>query len=104
MACAAVSGQPLSARNEVLTILPGPLDDAELADKIRDAGSVAIMKIGRHFERIKSVVAELGLLEQAYFVKYASLPEEGVTPLSEMEGPAPYFSMILINRVRDPWL
>ena len=104
MACAAISGQPLSARNEVLTILPGPLKDDELEEKIQESGSVAIMKIGRHFDRIRSVVEKLGLLEQAYFVKYATLPEEGVVPLAELKGPAPYFSMILINRVRDPWL
>ena len=53
-ACAAAHVHPLVARNDILTILPGPLDDIVLVEKIAAADAVAIMKIGRHKPRLKT--------------------------------------------------
>ncbi len=102
--CAARAGMPLAARNERLTILPGPLDEAELTKRIEGAESVAIMKVGRHLPKIRSVIEALGLTDKAVYVERASLPEEVVLPLSEAPEKAPYFSMILLTKGADPWL
>ncbi|SHH04362.1 precorrin-2/cobalt-factor-2 C20-methyltransferase [Cognatiyoonia sediminum] len=102
--CAARAGMPLAARNERLTILPGPLDEAELTKRIEGAESVAIMKVGRHLPKIWSVIEALGLTDKAVYVERASLPEEVVLPLSEAPEKAPYFSMILLTKGADPWL
>ena len=48
------------ARNERLTVLPGPLDEAELRSRIEGAESVAIMKVGRHLPKIRGVIDDLG--------------------------------------------
>ncbi len=103
-ACAARAGIPLAARNERLTILPGPLPRAALADRIAGAESVAIMKVGRHLRKIRDVISELGLMDQATYVERASLPDERVLPLADAPEDAPYFSMILIVKGGDPWL
>ena len=103
-ACAARAGMPLAARNERLTILPGPLDEAELTKRIEGAESVAIMKVGRHLPKIRSVIEALDLTDKAVYVERASLPEEVVLPLSEAPDKAPYFSMILLTKGADPWL
>lgn len=103
MACAASAQLPLAARNERLTVLPGPLPEAELRARIEGAESVAIMKIGRHLPKIRAVIEGLGLLERAVYVERASLAEERVLPLAEVEK-APYFSMILLVKGGDPWL
>jgi precorrin-2/cobalt-factor-2 C20-methyltransferase len=103
-ACAARAGLPLAARNERLTVLPGPLPDAVLAERIAGAESLAILKVGRHLPRIRAVIRELGLEAQAVYVERASLPEERVLPLAEAPEDAPYFSMILLTRGTDPWL
>ena len=103
-ACAARARMPLAARNERLTVLPGPLDEAELTKRIEGAESVAIMKVGRHLPKIKSVIAALGLTDKAVYVERASLPEEVVLPLAEAREKAPYFSMILLTKGADPWL
>ncbi|MEP5760835.1 MAG: precorrin-2 C(20)-methyltransferase [Litoreibacter sp.] len=103
-ACAARAKMPLAARNERLTILPGPLPEAELRARIEGAESVAIMKVGRHLSKIRSVIDELGLTEQATYVERATLPEEVVLPLSRAPEKAPYFSMILLTKGADPWL
>jgi len=103
-ACAARAGRPLAARNERLTILPGPLPEDELRARIDGAESVAIMKVGRHLPKIRRVISDLGLLGQASYLERVSLPQERVCPLSDAPEIAPYFSMILLNKGADPWL
>ncbi len=103
-ACAARARMPLAARNERLTILPGPLPAPELRARIEGAESVAIMKVGRHLTKIRDVIAELGLLGAATYVERATLDDERVLPLSDAPTDAPYFSMILITKGADPWL
>jgi len=102
--CAARAGMPLAARNERLTVLPGPLPAAELRIRIEGAESVAIMKVGRHLKKIRTVIAELGLTEKAAYIERASLPDELVCPLAQAPETAPYFSMIILTKGADPWL
>ena len=103
-ACAARAGLPLAARNERVTVLPGPLPEAELAARIAGAESVAVLKVGRHLPKLRAVIARLGLLECAVYVERATLAEELVCPLAEAPEDAPYFSMILLTKGADPWL
>lgn len=98
-ACAARAGQPLVSRNQVLSIVPAPLDEADLEARIDAADAVAIMKVGRHLEKVRTVLGRLGRLESAVYVERATLADERVMPLSELEETrAPYFSMILSRR------
>jgi precorrin-2/cobalt-factor-2 C20-methyltransferase len=103
-ACAARAGLPLAARNERLTVLPGPLPEDELRTRIEGAESVVIMKVGRHLAKIRGVIDALGLTDQAVYVERATLPEEVVLPLAKAPEKAPYFSMILLTKGADPWL
>jgi precorrin-2/cobalt-factor-2 C20-methyltransferase len=97
-ACAGASGGPLALRNETLTILPGPLPEAELKARLAATDAAAIVKVGRHFAKIRRVIRELGLEDRAHYVERATLPTERYRPLSELkEDSAPYFSMILIR-------
>ena len=103
-ACAARAGQPLAARNERVTVLPGPLPEDELARRIEGAESVAILKVGRHLPKLRAVIGRLGLAERAIYVERATLADERICPLSEAPDKAPYFSMILVAKGADPWL
>ena len=103
-ACAALAGRPLVARNERLTVLPGPMPETELRDRIDGAESVVIMKVGRHLGKIRAVIEGLGLTDQAMYVERASLPDQIVCPLADAPDVAPYFSMILLTKGADPWL
>ena len=93
---------PLSARNEVITVLPATLPDDQLRVRIIAADSIVIMKLGRHLPRIRGLLEELKLT--ATYVERASLPNGSVMKLEEMTGDAPYFSLLLITKGRDPWL
>ena len=103
-ACAAAHAHPLVARNDVLTILPGPLDDVVLAEKIAGAEAIAIMKIGRHMPRLKALFTELGLEDRALYVSHASLDHQRHLCLEDAPDEAPYFSMILLYKGDDPWI
>ena len=102
--CAAALQRPLSARNEVLTIIPGTLDEEELAKRIAGADALAIMKVGRHLSKIKRVLEKQGLVDVSGYVERASLPNQRLCPLTEAPDKAPYFSMILVTKGGDPWL
>lgn len=103
-ACAAEAGRPLVARNERLTVLPGPMDEATLRDRIAGAEAVAIMKVGRHLPKIRAVIEDLGLTNAASYIERATLPEQVVVSLRDAPDTAPYFSMILLTKGADPWL
>lgn len=103
-ACAAMAKKPLAARNEVLTVLPGPLSKKELERRLADNNSSAIMKVGRHIKKIKSVIDRLGLMDSSLYIERASLKEQKVLKLIDAPEVAPYFSMILVNKEEDPWL
>lgn len=103
-AASAALGLPLVARNDRLTVIPGPRDTDELTQRIENAEAVAIMKVGRHLGRIRQVVEDLGLLDNSTYVERATLPNQRLLPLAEAPDPAPYFSLILIAKGNDPWL
>ena len=103
-ACAAAHAHPLVARNDVLTILPGPLDDVVLAEKIAAAEAIAIMKIGRHMPRLKALFSRLGFADRALYVSHASLGYQRNLRLQDAPDEAPYFSMILLYKGDDPWI
>ncbi|WP_428547229.1 precorrin-2 C(20)-methyltransferase [Profundibacter sp.] len=103
-ASAAALGLPLAARNEVLSVIPGPLEDDALKARIATADSLVIMKVGRHLERIRRVIDGLGLLDRAHYIERASLAQEQRMALEDAPQNAPYFSMILITKGTDPWL
>jgi precorrin-2/cobalt-factor-2 C20-methyltransferase len=97
-ACAAAAGRTLARRDEVLTVLPATLPDAELLLRLEQPGAIAILKVGRHLARLKALLTRLHLLERSVYIAHASRVDEQVAPLSAYEGmEAPYFSMILVS-------
>jgi precorrin-2/cobalt-factor-2 C20-methyltransferase len=103
-ACTATIGRPLAARNDILKILPGTLDASRLKDEIASSDAIAIMKVGQHFEKIRAVLAELGLAERATIIERATRDDEKITPLADVpEGERPYFSTILVYKGGESW-
>jgi len=96
-ACAAAAGRPLVARDETLTVVPATLDDPALAARIRGSDALAIMKIGRHFSRVRKHLRECGREGDAVYIAHGTRPDEVVAPLPELgEIQAPYFSILLV--------
>ena len=103
-ACAARVGLPLAARNQSVTVVPGPLPDDELRRHMRSADALVLMKVGRHMGRVRRLLAAEGLADRAVYVERATLPGERCLSLAEAPAEAPYFSMILVPKEADPWL
>lgn len=105
MASASALKRPLAARNDVLTVVPGTMPDAELEQRIAGADAVAIMKVGRHLPRIRALIERMGVMGAAGYCERVSLEEEKILPLESVTAhAAPYFSMILIYKGGEEWI
>lgn len=103
-ASAAGIARPLAARNDILKVLPAPLEAERLKTEIQSADAVAIIKVGKHFDKVRSVIRDLDLETQATIIEAASRDDEKVTPLADVpDGERPYFSTILIYKGAEPW-
>ena len=103
-ACAAVLAAPLAARNDVLTVVPAPLDEAALAARLADVDAAAIIKLGRHFAKVRGVLDRLDLTGRARYVEHATMATQRILPLAAVDpATVPYFSMILVHRRGEAW-
>ena len=104
MACAATLGAPLAARNDVLTVLPATLSSDLLERRIREVDAVAVIKVGRHLQKVRAVIEAMGLIANARYVERATMENEKILPLADVdEDEVPYFSMILLHARGDAW-
>jgi precorrin-2/cobalt-factor-2 C20-methyltransferase len=103
-AAAAAIARPLAARNEILKILPAPLPDDVLRTELSATPAAAIIKVGRHFDRIRDLLRETGHAQNAMVVEYATTIRQRITPLAGFGyGERPYFSTILCYRGEEAW-
>jgi precorrin-2 C20-methyltransferase/precorrin-3B C17-methyltransferase len=93
----AALGRPLVEHEEILTVLPGTLDEATLTDRLASADSAVVMKLGRTFDKVRRSFAEAGRLDQAWYIERASTAQQRVVPLAEVDpDTVPYFSLALL--------
>ena len=105
MASASAVGRPLAARNDVLTVVPAPLDDETIADHLKRCDALAFIKVGRHLARVRNLIEEAGLLESAAYLERVTLGNQKLMPLAQVgDDGAPYFSMILIYKGAETWI
>src|SRR3984893_7465815 len=75
-ACAAAAAIPLVARDDALAVIPATLGEDHIADRIAASESVAIIKLGRHVAKLRRVLNQLGLLDDAVCIERATLPTQ----------------------------
>jgi precorrin-2/cobalt-factor-2 C20-methyltransferase len=101
-AAAAAARKPLAIRTDTLAVLPATLPKEALRARLGQATAAAILKVGRHLDKVRQVLDELNLLDRAIYVEQVSSAEQRVMPLVDMkELSAPYFTLILIPREPD---
>lgn len=100
MAASSALGLPLTSRNDVLTVLPGPLDDDALRRHILSADVTVIMKLGRHLPRIRALLDNMGLTHKAHYAERVSIDgQQKLSPLGALgDHEAPYFSLLIVQR------
>ena len=99
MACAGASLTPLVARNEVLSILPGPMPEKDLKSHLERTDAAAIIKLGRHAPKVYGILDDLGLLDQAQYIEHATMSNQRIHMLRDVDPTeVPYFAMILVRK------
>jgi precorrin-2 C20-methyltransferase / precorrin-3B C17-methyltransferase len=102
-AAAAALGQPLVERDEVLTVLPGTLPRAELARRLTDTDSAAVLKLGRTFESVCAAAADAG--RTGFYVERATMDGQRTAALDEVDpASVPYFAIALLPGAVAAWL
>lgn len=97
VASASVLQTPLVYRDQTLLVLAGTLAEADLERMLANAQAAAIMKLGSNFEKVRRVIMALGLGDRALYVERATMSNEQIRPLAEVDpAQVPYFSMILV--------
>jgi precorrin-2 C20-methyltransferase/precorrin-3B C17-methyltransferase len=92
---AAALGQPLVERDEVLTVLPGTLPRAELARRLADTDSAAVLKLGRTFPDVAGAVADAG--REGFYVERATMDGQRTGRLADVDPESvPYFAIALL--------
>lgn len=89
--------RPVTWGDDILTVLPATLPQEELAGRLRTSDAVAVMKIGRNLEKLRQALILAGRLEQAWLVEYGTMPGQRIRRLTEVSGPVPYFSILLLH-------
>ncbi len=104
MACSTTLGAPLAARDDVLTVLSATLEARDLEQRLEATDAAAIIKVGRHFAKVRTVLRNLDLENRARYVEHATMASERSLPLKEVCADAvPYFSMILVHNRGEAW-
>lgn len=104
-AAPAVCGLPLASRNDVLAVIPAPLEEPVLAERLGQAEAAVVIKIGRHLPKLRRVLQATGLLAHARYIEHATMATQfdaALIDLSE-DHEAPYFSMVLVHRRGEAW-
>jgi precorrin-2 C20-methyltransferase/precorrin-3B C17-methyltransferase len=96
-AAAAALGAPLVEGDDILTVLPGTLDPAVLAERLRSGDGAAIMKVSRHFAGIQDALKQAGRLDEAHYVERASSAVQRTAPVAEVDpNSVPYMAIVIV--------
>jgi precorrin-2/cobalt-factor-2 C20-methyltransferase len=98
-AAAAALHRPLVSGNETMVVLPATLPAEQLAARLAAADAVAVLKVGRHFAKLKRVIADAGLSPHTQVIERIGFPDQRCRTLDEItEDAVPYFSIVVVRR------
>jgi precorrin-2/cobalt-factor-2 C20-methyltransferase len=95
--CWSTVGTPIAQGDDVLSVLPGTLSEAELTARLQGTDAAVIMKVGRNLPKIRAALAAAGRLERAIYVERGTMPDcTSIALADRLDTPAPYFSIVLV--------
>ncbi|HSI41020.1 MAG TPA: precorrin-2 C(20)-methyltransferase [Xanthobacteraceae bacterium] len=95
--CWSLAGAPIAQGDDVLAVLPGTLEEDELARRLSEADAAVIMKVGRNLPKIRRALERTGRLERALYIERGTMEGGRCEPLAaRSEEPAPYFAIVLV--------
>jgi precorrin-2/cobalt-factor-2 C20-methyltransferase len=95
--CWSMAGLPLVQGDDVLAVLPGTLEEAELQRRLGDTQGAVIMKVGRNLPKIRRAIAAAGKLDTAVYVERGTMSNgQSMRLCDKPDDIAPYFALVLV--------
>jgi precorrin-2/cobalt-factor-2 C20-methyltransferase len=95
--CWSAAGLPMVQGDDVLTVLPATLGEAELTRRFRQNEPTVVMKVGRNLPKLRRALIASERLAHAIYVERGTMQNERLMPLIEKEDDsAPYFAIVLV--------
>ncbi|MBX5219385.1 precorrin-2 C(20)-methyltransferase [Rhizobium sp. NLR8a] len=95
--CWSLAGMAIVQGDDVLSVLPGTMAEAELTRRLADTQAAVIMKVGRNLPKIRRALSAAGRLADALYVERGTMSNAAMEKLADRnDGDAPYFSLVLV--------
>ncbi|WP_137151294.1 precorrin-2 C(20)-methyltransferase [Devosia sp. FKR38] len=95
--CWSQAGLPLVQGDDILSVLPGTLEEDDLIRRLDNTDGAVIMKVGRNMAKIRRAIAAAGRLESAVYVERGTMANGKSMRLADKpDDVAPYFALILL--------
>jgi precorrin-2/cobalt-factor-2 C20-methyltransferase len=95
--CWSAAGMPIAQGNDVFSVLPATLPEAELERRLGDTDAVVVMKVGRHLPKLRRALERSGRLPRAIYVERGTMADAQMIPLAaKPDDEAPYFAIVLV--------
>lgn len=95
--CWSAAGVPIAQGDDVFTVLPGTLTEAELTRRLAEADAAVVMKLGRNLPKVRRALIEARRLDRAVYVERGTMADSLVLRLAEKtDDRAPYFAVVLV--------
>ncbi len=95
--CWSAVGLPLAQGDDVLSVVPGTLPEAELARRLTESDAVAVIKLGRNLPKIRRALIGAKRLAGAIYVERGTMADALAMPLADkLDDDAPYFAVVLV--------
>ncbi len=95
--CWSAAGLPITQGDDVLTVLPGTLEEAELIRRFRQNDPSVVMKVGRNLSKVRRALIAADRLTDATYVERGTMENERLLPfVQKTDDSAPYFAIVLV--------
>lgn len=95
--CWSQIGVSIVQGDDVLSVLPGTMDEAQMHRRLSETDAAVIMKVGRNLPKIRRALQAAGKLDRAVYVERGTMENAASMRLAEKaDDTAPYFAIVLV--------
>jgi precorrin-2/cobalt-factor-2 C20-methyltransferase len=95
--CWSQAGLPLVQGDDILSVLPGTLNEVDLRARLDNTDGAVIMKVGRNLPKIRRAIEAAGRLDDAVYVERGTMANGHAIRLADKtDDVAPYFAIVLV--------
>ena len=95
--CWSQAGLPLVQGDDILSVLPGTLDEVDLRSRLDNTDGAVIMKVGRNLPKIRRAIEAAGRLDDAVYVERGTMANgHSIRLADKIDDVAPYFAIVLV--------